>query len=301
MKRLLLLCCVVLVMGLLFAGEQGDAEKLAGVSGVEMPLATPVGQEFVEPVFTEADVITRMDVKAQYYELVNRLNLGLADARDITVIRELCFSFDLPLPDALLPEEDPGRNPLDQGSTDTLANCASATVITGCGYTDSGNLDGDNDCSVISASPYNEVFYTFTPAVSGPYTFQLTTASTLASPAAIRVVRGGCCSGALAVAFSSATTTDVLCNVPIKTVYVSPILTAGTQYWIHCGTSTSTAGDVSAYTLSVICTPCPTDEPAVAHNTCATAVPGPACGDSLSGDSADQHELRLVQPPGYVP
>ena len=287
MKKVLLVCCMLVSALLLLAiAGQDYGQKPAVTAETELPTILSAGDDVLEPVYTEADEVTRMEMKERYYLLVERLNLGLASAREITEIHDLALTYGLPVPAALEAGRD-GEDPLDQGSTDTLGNCASATVISGCGYTDTGNLDGDNDCSVISASPYNEVFYTFTPAVSGSYTFTLTnTASTLLSPVAIRVVRGACCAGAIAVAFSSTTTTDVFCAAPVKTTYVSPLLTAGTQYWIHVGTSSSTAGDVSQYTLSVTCVPCPVDEPAVVHNTCATAVPALVCGDSLYGDSA---------------
>jgi hypothetical protein len=111
-------------------------------------------------------------------------------------------------------------------------------VIPGCPYVDTGTLDGDNDCSVISASPYDEVFYTFTPTVSGLYQFRVKIDSTTAP--AIRIVSGACCSGAVAVGFGSGSVAtdcprpDSAGNEPTTRVtYARAALTAGVQYWIH--------------------------------------------------------------------
>ncbi len=247
----------------------------------------PVSEETWEIQYTAA--------KEQYYPLYDRAIAGSASELELETLIRLSDKWGFALPAFLVPEDNDshGRDEgsIDTGGPDTVANCASATVIPGCPYNDSGNFDGDNDCSVISVSPSNEVFYTFTPTVTGAY--QLRARSQSGGVAAIRVVSGGCCSGAVNVAFSSSTVAtdcprpDSAGNEPSSsTTYIRAVLTAGVQYWIHVGTSSATVS-TAAYQFNFWCVPCPVEDLLAQpeHDVCAEAV-NIACGDSIMGDSA---------------
>jgi subtilisin-like proprotein convertase family protein len=293
MRKIFVFCfMLVALVGLALASTDPvltlTNDELAIVSGKEEAVVEAA------PVMSQDDAIYSY-YKTRYYALIERLNAEMATAGEVQEIRDICFSFNWLLPEALLPQEEEGRDfgSLDNGAPDTLNNCASATVIPGCPYTDSGNYDGDNDCSVISASPYNEVFYTFTPATSGLYQFRVRSYST--GVAAIRIMSGACCRTGTSVSVifsSSSVATD--CQNPFGgfepttlVTYTRASLTAGTQYWIHVGTSSSTAGIVAAYDLLMTCIPCPTNvEPNDRSNATCTGAIQIACGDSLMADSS---------------
>ncbi|MCB9357673.1 MAG: T9SS type A sorting domain-containing protein [Calditrichaeota bacterium] len=226
-------------------------------------------------------------MKYRYHDLMLLVDMQVATDAEMSELSDICIRMNWP---NYVPEEHGTNDNLDQGSTDTLSNCTSAVVIPalayGGSYSDVGNCDGDNDCSVISASPYNEVFYTFTPSVSGNYFLRAARTGATAAAAAIRVVSGGCCLGAVNVAFSSSTVAGSECAEPTSRVtYARATLVAGVQYWIHVGTSSSTAGITESYEFSMELIPCPVNESAVDHSTCGTAQ-AITIGDSLLADSA---------------
>ena len=245
--------------------------------------------------------------KGRYWELMVKVGNGSATNSENVELTELCQVYGYDLPVTQPAEEREGDN-LDQGGVDTLSGCLSAPDITSCPYSDTGFFDGDNDCSVISASPYNEVFYRYANPPTGWY--QMRARSYSGTVAAIRVVRGACCAGSIAVSFSSSSVA-MDCKNPIAAgmepgtvvTYVMAYLKSDSVYWIHVGTSSSTVY-TSAYEFNVWCIPRPQEEPQV-HNTCPTAFEI-ACNDSVWGDSAyvgvvTTHDWYKVVVPDYSP
>ncbi len=300
MKRIVLVCCILLAAVLVIAGQSDLLNT--GKDGADQPTVQSAGvgtAVSVGPAAYEA-------LKDRYYVLVDRVNNDTATEFEITELREMCFSWDLQLPEVLIPQEPelPQRdvNPLDQGGVDTLSNCAGAAVIPSCPYSDTGNFDGDNDCSVGAAAPYNEVFYSFIPTTTGYYQFRArnTVGTASGHNAAIRVVSGGCCTGSVLVYASSSSVAGECGEVVNQATYARATLTAGTQYWIHVGTAGSTYITSGAYEFSMTCVPCPAPElDGPTHNTCATAQVI-ACNDSIFGDSAiaatpDWYRIELAE------
>jgi hypothetical protein len=169
------------------------------------------------------------------------------------------------------------------------SDCASATVIGACPYSDTGNFDGDNtDCAITGfTTPYDDVFYTFTPTVTQGYQMRIRSYGTVVP--GIRVVQGACCTLGTTASppnYSySGTSVDASCTEPATVVtYLYVYLTAGAQYWIHVGTNANNTL-LSAYDFNMWCVPCPTMEPTAAHNTCDLAWEI-APNDSIMGDSA---------------
>ncbi len=288
MKRLIVLILLAAVACLAYAetvkSDKGEASLPAGVQPV-LQVAPPVHPALTTEA-TVDDIAAYEAMKVRYHALFERAVLGIATAAELTELNDLSATMSW---SAFTPEvRDEGGN-LDQGGVDTAGNCADATVIPplsyGQTYSDTGVLDGDNECSVGAASPYNEVYYTITPSVSGYYFLRASRTGATAAVAAIRVMSGSCCAGATSVGFSSGTVaTD--CNEPASRVtYLRVTLTAGVQYWIHVGTSASTAGIVDPYEFSISLIECPVGESGVAHATCQTAQ-ALAVGDSVLGDSA---------------
>jgi hypothetical protein len=222
--------------------------------------------------------------KERYYQLIDKVVAGTATQAEAAELSDLCqtYGFDVPVTE---PVEERGGENLDQG--DTTA-CTNLTVIGGCPYSDTGYFDGDNDCSPSSASPYNDVFYEFRPPYTGWY--QMRARSYTTGVAAIRIVKDNCCTGTSVRFSSSSVATD--CQNPIApgmepstvVTYLFGYLSSDTTYWIHVGTSSSTAS-TAAYEFNLWCIPCPPDESPTLHNTCETAQEI-ACNDSILGDSA---------------
>jgi len=235
----------------------------------------------------------------RYYQLIDKVVDGSATNAEAAEFSDLCQVYGLDVPVITEPEEqqlldlmgERERENLDQGKTDTLSPYVE---ITACPFIDTGNFDGDNECSAISASPYNEVYFRYANPPTGWY--QMRVRSYTTGNAAIRILRPGAtgtgiCLGAINVAFSSSSVaTD--CKNPIAAgmepttvvTYVAAYLKADSVYWIHVGTSSSTVSTL-AYDFNIWCTPRPAVEEPQVHNTCATAFEI-ACNDSLWGDSA---------------
>ncbi|HEY3296422.1 MAG TPA: T9SS type A sorting domain-containing protein [bacterium] len=172
-----------------------------------------------------------------------------------------------------------GGNSLDQGGT----YCGGATVIPSGAtlYSDSGFLDRDDDCLNPLSWPTNEVFYTFTPAITRTYIFR-TQVFWPSTNVAIRIKANACCAGGITVAG----TTNM---VPAEcdsghTTYIRALLTAGTPYWIHVGDSTSTPRE-SRYLFTMMFVPCPDSVNTSLHTTPSTALEL-ALNDSIMADSA---------------
>jgi len=288
MKRLIVLILTCAVAALSFAA---DANKEAAAP------ATPAGVQLVgEFSGAQPELNTTMDdsdapwieaMKYRYHDLMGLVALQVATDAEMSELSDICIRMNWP---NYVPEQRDNAGNLDQGGTDTVSNCAGATVIPalayGGTYSDAGNLDGDNECSVGAASPYNEVFYTFTPSISGNYFLRAARTGATAAVASIRVFGTACCAGGTSLAFSASTVAGTECAEPTSRVtYLRATLTAGTQYWIHVGTSSTTAGITEAYEFSISLVACPVGESAVDHSTCATAQ-AITIGDSLLGDSA---------------
>jgi hypothetical protein len=254
MKKLLLLCTMV--------------ATLAGLTFAQNQVNRPANEA----------------AKERYHQLYDKVANGTATYAESVEFGDLSKVLSLEVPVVSSPEpENRDRSSLDGGSPD----CATATVISACPYSDTGNFDGDNDCSIPAAAPYNEVFYTFTPGVTGGFTMRVRSYGTIVP--GIRVVLTACCTGATSPptwSYSGATPVDISCSEPANVVtYLYVYLTAGVQYWIHVGTNANNAL-LSAYDFNLWCVPpCPPMEPNSVHNTCATAWQI-ACGDSIMGDSA---------------
>ncbi len=298
MRKSLIYCCLLTAcLGLVIGQSLAATEKASTEPAYRLADGTVTSLD----AFAEMQVTTTVEVegvpaevKEQYYLLYGRADAMVASPSEIAELMRLAQKWYLPVPYYLTDqEEEPFRDGLDDGGPDTVANCASATDINalgGCPFNDTGFFDGDNDCSVIAASPYNEKFYTFVAPTTGLY--QLRARSLSGGVAAVRVVSGGCCLGAVNVGFSSASiATD--CQRPDSAgfepvtvvVYVRAPLTAGVRYWIHVGTSASTAS-TAGYQFNLWCVGCPPPEvEGPSHNTCATAS-AIAIGDSVFGDSA---------------
>ncbi|MBK6766651.1 MAG: T9SS type A sorting domain-containing protein [bacterium] len=284
MKRLIVLILMATVAAFAIAADVNkDVNNVNGVLGVEVSVPVSAPAQVVTNDQTQEEIVAYNAMKLRYAELMNLAVANLATVAELNELNDIAVTMEWQL---FTVEARGEEGSLDQGSTDTLSNCGAATVIPSVPYSDTGVLDGDNDCSVVSASPYNEVFYTFTPSVSGSYFFRGARAGATAAQAAIRIMSGACCAGATSIGFSSGTV-GVDCGEPSSRVtYARADLVAGTQYWIHVGTSSSTAGIVDPYEFSMYLLPsCPTNESATDHSTCATAQ-YIAVGDSILGDSA---------------
>ncbi len=296
MKKVVLVCCLLVSAVWLFAFADQETQ-IAGKDGsVPASVYSSPASDMISVPVNDGAAYEMM--KDRYYVLIDRVETGVATEYEVTELREMCFSWDLPLPASLEQDFDEAQrdgDPLDQGGVDTTGSCADATVIGSLPYSDSGNYDGDNDCSVVSASPYNEVFYTYTAAATGYHQFRARSYTTGAP--AIRVMTA-CCAGATSVAFSSSSVAGD-CGEPTTVVtYLRATLTAGTTYWIHVGTSSSTSSTLG-YDFSMDYIPCPPEESADAHNTCETAQVI-ACNDSIFGDSAtsanpDWYQVTLAE------
>jgi hypothetical protein len=178
--------------------------------------------------------------------------------------------------------QEPGEG--RDGSLDNGGSfCLAATIIPGATthYVDSGMLDGDNDCSAPFPTPYNEVFYKFTPTDSRDYIFRLRL-SAPATSVSLRIQRDACCSGGIMVA---AETTRVAgdCDGG-ATTYTRASLIAGVQYWIQVGNNRP-ARCTAAYDFELMHVECPQEESAQPHDSPITAQ-RIACNDSVMGDSA---------------
>jgi len=292
MKKISVLCMILAAVCCLVFAASKDVNPLpAGVHSGKVistptPAPVPVAKDVVKvdakvaaPVAEPTAKVEKVDdeavrnaAKDRYYELLGRVDNGVATSGEISEIRDLCqvYFFDLPM--SLRPVE---REPLDTGTGD----CTAPTVIPSCPYYDTGTLDGDNDCSIPAASPYNEVFYTFTPANSGLYQFRVKlTSGTSTWVPAIRVMSVSCCTGGTSVAFASSQIATDCWNIyggALETVnwvvYSRASLVAGTQYWIHVGTSTSTAALTPTYEFQMECFGCPLNTSAIPKVDCANA------------------------------
>jgi hypothetical protein len=172
-----------------------------------------------------------------------------------------------------------GGNSLDQGGT--YCNAAAAIPGNSTDFIDTGNLDGDNDCSTPFAWPYNEVFYRFSPTATGSYIFRLQV-SAPSTDVALRITANACCNGAIQVAsVNAAVPAD--CDTGITT-YLRADLSSGTTYWIHAGDN-SPSSHFSPYRFEMMLVPCPRTDSDIAHQTCETAMEL-ALTDSIMGDSA---------------
>jgi subtilisin-like proprotein convertase family protein len=260
------LLCVLCCMTYAETGKDGSVGLSAG-SGYEQPVITRAG----------LDAQQYETVKARYWELFDRVELGFATDAEIVEIRDLCQVYGFDLPPVLLPRDE-GSGSLDQGGTDTVTT----VTIPGCPYNDTGNYDGDEDCT---GSPYNEVFYNFTPTVTGYYQFRVRNLGGSASGqnGSIRVTTPYVCGASVGYSTSSVAGD---CEGPVNQItYFRAMLTAGTRYYIQVGTASSSYVMTTAYEFSMTCVPCPNPEPeGPTHNTCTTAYPI-ACNDSLMGDS----------------
>ena len=123
MKRIVLVCCVLLAAVLVIAGQSNLLNT--GKEGVDQPTVQSVGLETAAaPV--PVGLAAYEALKDRYYTLVDRVNDNTATEFEITELREMCFSWDLQLPDVLTPREpewpDRDANPLDQGGVDTTGN-----------------------------------------------------------------------------------------------------------------------------------------------------------------------------------
>ncbi len=252
--------------------------------------------EFETPAVNDyAADIEYANAKDHYYLLTDRVNEGAASTGEVAAVQSLCQTYGWELPLALQPwpeADNDGQergDPLDQGSSDTLT----AVIIPSCPYSDTGNYDGTDQCV---GTPYNDVFYKFTPTVTGRYHFRArNTTGASGQNASIRIRATTACNGSggtNVVTSSSAVAAD--CNETVNQVtYTRAQLTSGTTYYIHVGTVGSTYITTGAYEFSMLCVPCPNWEIDGwgSHATCATAQ-SITLGDSLLGDSAYSNQNR---------
>jgi hypothetical protein len=151
---------------------------------------------------------------------------------------------------------------LDQGAED----CASATVIPASNpmtYCDMGIMGQTEDCNLNGTSPtlatYRDIFYSFTPIVSGDYI--ITTCGSIGNTA-LNVWQDACCSG-----------TRMTCDNDSCTVGLDArrrvALSAGTTYYLEIGyTLTTQAAD--AYYFNVT-GPIPTTPTVPSNDLCSGA------------------------------
>lgn len=237
----------------------------------------PLSAAFAE----DHSVLEYDQVKTRYYELFERVDDGRAVHADIAELMDLCktWEFDLPLSlRPIDPEELETGNPILSGGS----NCAGATLINAVPFTDSGNLDGDDDCTSPAPYPYNDLFYRYVPSFTDWYEFRLLVHAPSGN-VAMRIMSTQCCISGLPIAATNLSVTSD-CDTA-RATYLRARLTQGTQYWIHVGDNNSGFLRTSAYEFQMIRAACPAGETALAHSTCAAAQ-SIACNDSLLGDSA---------------
>jgi hypothetical protein len=233
--------------------------------------------------------------KPRYWQLMEKAWNGSATDAENAELADLCYVYGWELPVAEPAESDSRGNP--NGTLDAGTDCAGATIITSCPFGETVAMDGDNDCALTTpsiSSPYNDLFYQFTPTVTGRYQFRVRNYTTGAS--AIRIVKGSCCETTTILRAYTASSGLTDCNNPLapgfepSTVvsYLYAYLSADTTYWIHIGTSSSTVSTANIE-FNMWCWGCPPDESTrtpVVHNTCATAQEMFCPADSVFGDSA---------------
>ncbi|RPH93856.1 hypothetical protein EHM69_09030, partial [candidate division KSB1 bacterium] len=229
--------------------------------------------------------------KLRYWQLVEKVVDGTATSGEEAEFSDLCqvYGFEVPVTEPVEPYDPENR---DHSSLDAGADCASATVIE-CPFGETVAMDGDNDCSLVSAAPYSDLFYQFTPAVAGRYQFRVRHYNGGTSSASIRIVKGACCTSGTTVgrAYSSNSIAtdcprpDSVGNEPSTCVaYLNAKLHQDTTYWIQIGTSSNLAVTTNIQ-FNMWCIERPSIEEPQLHNTCADAFEI-QCNDSLWGDSA---------------
>ena len=259
----LLLATVLVWAGQQITGEKSiEAEMQVGTSVVSQPSVEPVAltEELVSPEFSLDDEIAFVsaqiaDLKAQGLEPTAELFNRLAELEEES-------------------RPTPG-SPLDQGGE----TCDAATVIPASedvNYCVSGTMGATRDCVPPVDFAYRDLFYAFTPTVTGTYIISMCNS---VADVVLNIYANTCCT---ADTFGNA---DDECGSTSDPVG-SWVFTAGTTYYFQIGYYSSTQA-AAAYNFTLIG---PVDTTPPANDFCVNAegvaVPSTTAG-TLVG-SADE-------------